>query len=240
MKDRAGPAGLSRQLEALQQTAELGRDRLDPGTVEQAEALIDKARERLAKGAEVVVAALAGGTGSGKSSLFNALAGATLAEVGPRRPTTADARAWAVGDPSGSRALLDWLGVKQRHAQPPGPGAPDGLVLLDLPDHDSVEVDHRFVVDRFVERVDMLIWVVDPLKYAQRALHAGYLRALALHADVMVVVLNRIDQLAPADRRACRSDLKRLLDAEGLSRTPILTTSATTGEGVDELRALIA
>ncbi|HUH07419.1 MAG TPA: hypothetical protein VML96_06380, partial [Egibacteraceae bacterium] len=47
-------------------------------------------------------------------------------------------------------------------------------------------------------------------------------------------------QLAPADRRACRSDLKRLLDAEGLSRTPILTTSATTGEGVDELRALIA
>ena len=51
-----------------------------------------------------------------------------------------------------------------------------GLVLLDLPDFDSVETAHRLEVDRIVELADALLWVVEPQKYADAALHDRYLR----------------------------------------------------------------
>ncbi|HHV22064.1 MAG TPA: ABC transporter [Propionibacterium sp.] len=115
----------------------------------------------------------------------------------------------------------------------------DGLVLLDLPDHDSTEVTHRQEVDRLVELVDMLIWVVDPQKYADAALHDRYLKPLARYASVMMVVLNQIDRLTPAEREHCLTDLRRLLDSEGLEKVGIAAISATTGEGVHELRTRI-
>ena len=65
-------------------------------------------------------------------------------------------------------------------------------------------------VDRLVQLVDMLIWVVDPQKYADAALHDRYLIPLATHADVMMVVLNQADQLTPAERDQCLRDLRRL------------------------------
>ena len=40
---------------------------------------------------------------------------------------------------------------------------------------------------------DLLIWVLDPQKYADAAVHDRYLAPFATHAGVMVVVLNHID-----------------------------------------------
>ena len=164
--------------------------------------------------------ALAGATGSGKSSLLNALAGeaglrrSAYAARRPRRPPR-----WS-GDADGAGPLLDWLEVPRRHAARTDGGAgPDGLVLLDLPDFDSVRLAHRLEVDRLVELVDLLVWVLDPQKYADAALHDRYLRPLAGHADVMLVVLNQVDRLDPAAREACLADLRRLLDREGLAGT---------------------
>ena len=99
------------------------------------------------------------------------MSGTTLATVGVRRPTTAHAMASSWGDES-AEDLLDWLQIPRRHALETGLAmatALDGLVLLDLPDHDSTEVDHRMEVDRLVQLVDMLVWVVDPQKYADAA-----------------------------------------------------------------------
>jgi len=228
------------RLRALDEAIGLGEGRLDAMLIDEARVVRAKAGERLARGAQAVVVALGGGTGSGKSSLFNALAGAPLAEVGVVRPVTSDVRAWVVGDPQAAAPVLDWLGVARRHLVDPTPEAPEGLVLLDLPDHDSVALGHREVVDRYVERVDVLTWVVDPLKYAQRALHAGYLRRLAEHADVLFVVLNRVDELDRRSCRACLDDLRRILAGEGLGGARVLATSAATGEGVDELRRALA
>ena len=112
--------------------------------------------------------------------------------------------------------------VEQRPAEP----RLDGLVLLDLPDHDSTAVAHRLEVDRLVALVDLLVWVVDPQKYADAALHERYLQPLAGHADVMIVVLNQADLLPPDARAACLNDLRRLLAAEGLGPVPVLATSA--------------
>ena len=54
-----------------------------------------------------------------------------------------------------------------------------GVVLLDLPDHDSTEVSHHLEVDRLVQLADLLVWVLDPQKYADAAIHDRYLAPLA-------------------------------------------------------------
>jgi hypothetical protein len=88
--------------------------------------------------------------------------------------------------------------------------------------------------------VDLLVWVVDPQKYADEALHIGYLRRLVGHDSVMLVVLNQIDRLPADEVETCRKDLERLLDSDGLSGVRVLTTSARRGDGVETLRSVLA
>jgi GTP-binding protein EngB required for normal cell division len=237
-----GPT-LAERLSALDEVVSLARGRLDETVVAGAARVAGKAGQRLRLGADLTVVALAGATGSGKSSLLNALAGSPVSTVGVRRPTTATATAVVWGQ-DGAGDLLDWLEVPRRHAA--GTDLPldglvgaDGLVLLDLPDFDSVRLAHRLEVDRLVELVDLLVWVVDPQKYADAALHDRYLRPLSGHAGVMLVVLNQVDRLDPAAREACLADLRRLLDREGLGQVPVLAASARTGEGLPELRQVL-
>jgi GTP-binding protein EngB required for normal cell division len=231
---------ISDRLAALDEALAVAVPRLNGEQLQAAQAVRVKVDERLARGADAVVVALAGGTGTGKSSLFNALTGEPLSRAGPTRPVTSEPVAWAAGNPASASGLLDWLGVNRRHHTQPTAQLPEGLVVIDLPDDDSINAEHRVVSERFVERVDMLVWVVDPLKYAQRVLHQRDLRRLATHADVVVVVLNQIDRLSAEERRACEDDLRRLLREEGLGAARVLATSALTGAGVDDLRALLA
>jgi GTP-binding protein EngB required for normal cell division len=227
---------LDRRLAALGEAVELARGRLDEDAVARAEAVVRRAGQRLGLGVEATVVALAGPTGAGKSSLFNALAGAELVSTGRRRPMTSSSTAAVWGEPPD--ALLDWLEVPRRHRLD---GArPDGLVLLDLPDFDSVESAHREEVERVLELADLLVWVVDPQKYADASLHERYLRPMAGHAGVMEVVLNQADLLADGDLAACRADVERLLGADGLRGVPVHAVSARTGAGLGEVEAAIA
>jgi len=230
---------LGRRLEALTSASELAAGRNDAATVAKARAVIERAGARVTLSGTHTVIAIAGSTGSGKSSLFNALSGTELAEVAVRRPTTSKAMAvsWGTRLP---HELLDWLDITKRHLIASGPGELSDLVLLDLPDHDSAEHSHRLNVDRLVELVDALIWVVDPQKYADAALHEGYLKPLASHAEVMLVVLNQVDLLPPDQLDHCVADLRRLLDEEGLRATPLIAVSAATGRGVTQLRDSLA
>jgi GTP-binding protein EngB required for normal cell division len=235
---------LADRLAALREAVEIAEGRLDVPAVGQARALLAKAGARAALG-DATVVALAGATGSGKSTLFNALSGSEVSMPGVRRPTTgvAHATVWGTSNDGsahdGADRLLDWLEVPRRHRHEPEP-ALDGLVLLDLPDHDSVRLEHRLEVDRLVGLVDVLVWVLDPEKYADAAVHDRYLAPLAGHAGVLLVVLNQIDRLDAASARSCLTDLRQLLDREGLSSTPVLAVSGRTGTGVAELRGEIA
>lgn len=232
--------GLAERLRALAEAEQAVVGRVDPALVEEARRVGRRAGQRLRFSGETTVAALAGATGSGKSSLFNALAGVEVATPGIRRPTTSQPSAVTWGDEP-TEELLDWLQVSRRHHLPADGehAALRGAVLLDLPDHDSVEVTHRMEVDRLVQLVDMLVWVVDPQKYADAALHDNYLVPLRDYAPVMMVVLNQADRLAPEERRRALDDLRALLDREGLHQVPVHAVSALTGEGVPELRRLL-
>lgn len=230
---------LGSRLRALRQAAEQARGRVADDTIDHALRVVDHAGRRLEVSGDATVVALGGATGSGKSSAFNALSGTELAVAGVRRPTTFRAMAISFGADAADD-LLDWLDIPTRHNVQAGENAAadlDGLVLLDLPDHDSTELSHRQEVDRLVELVDMLVWIVDPQKYADAALHDRYLKPLARYAPVMMVVLNQIDRLTTEECERCLRDLRRLLDSEGLEQAEIAAISATTGDGIDELRA---
>ena len=238
-------APLDARVEGLEQAVESARGRLDEGIVSSAAMVVERAVARLRLSADHTVVALAGATGSGKSSTFNALTGLELAAVGVRRPTTSWATACIWGD-TAADGLLDWLDIPPRHrvlrdstldrAQAQ---ELDGLVLLDLPDHDSTEVSHHLEVDRLIAMTDLMVWVLDPQKYADAAIHDRFLKPLATHRDVMVVVLNHIDEV-PEDRRTSMlDDVRRLLAVDGLEGVPVLATSARTGEGIEELRTVI-
>ncbi len=214
--------------------------------VARARALVTHAHERLERSRGHTVAALAGGTGSGKSSLFNAVSGLRLSAVGVRRPTTDTTHACVWG-PRDSEALLDWLGIppQRRYARESALDADDeaslrGLVLLDLPDFDSVVREHRAEVDRLLALVDLVVWVTDPQKYADQVVHEDYLRVFHRHRDVMVVVLNQADRLSPADTARCVADLRHVLETDGLAGIPVFATSAVDGRpGVGELRGAL-
>ena len=238
-RDRRHGASIAVRLQHLDEAIDLARGRASDEVVDAADELVDRAGHRLSIAGDHTVVALAGATGSGKSSTFNAVTGTQLARTGVTRPTTSEAMSvsWGTEQPV---ELLDWLGVSRRSLVPAGESDLADLVLLDLPDHDSTEVSHRLTVDRLVELVDMLVWIVDPQKYADAALHDGYLKPLVDHAEVMVVVLNQVDRFTDEQRRAALADLRRLLDSQGLQRTRVMAMSALTGEGVAELRALLA
>lgn len=234
---RSNKPDLQTRLEALRDALEIADGRLDDSAVAAGRAVVERAGTRLSLDPELTVVALAGATGSGKSSLFNALAGLELAPVGVRRPTTARPQACVWGG-TGAERLLDWLEVSRRHHHE-GKDL-EGLVLLDLPDHDSRETSHRIEVDRLVAVVDLLVWILDPQKYADATLHDDYLKPLCRHSSVMVFVLNHIDELDVEARKRCLADLRRLLENDGLEAPIVAASSARSGEGVDELRALIS
>jgi GTP-binding protein EngB required for normal cell division/type IV secretory pathway VirB2 component (pilin) len=247
--DYTGGTGLSQRLTAVARLVQIGSarggtDGFTAGLIEDAETLLARAGERLRLSAHHTIVVLAGGTGSGKSSLFNALAGAQFSEVGVLRPVTREPRACVWGM-EGAGPLLDWLGIKPRHryarssALDEGERALTGLLLVDLPDHDSVLSGDSAEVRRLVGQADLMVWVLDPQKYADAAVHSRYLMPMAGHSSVIAVALNQADLLTAEQADDCVSDLRRLLEAEGLHDVRVVVTSATTGAGVPELRKVL-
>lgn len=214
--------------------------------LEGAKAVLGRSGMRLSLSGDHTVVALAGATGSGKSSLFNRIAGLPLSPVGVRRPTTAVAHACTWGPSAPARSLLDWLGVPtgSRFTRESALDGDDeaglrGLILLDLPDFDSIEKGHQLEVDRLLELVDLVVWVLDPQKYADKIVHDRYLAQFRNHTDVTVVLLNQADRLAVTDVDRVATDLRNLLNSRELGTVPVLPTSAIGLPGTTDLRALL-
>ncbi len=334
---------LAGTLDELQHAYRLAGDRLPQDDLDRLHGTLDRAGSRRSLSADHTVVGVFGPTGSGKSSLVNALSGTDSARVAVRRPTTSEPLALVWGR-TGSDELLDWLDVRQRVALPDGAplvagdtategrvpeaavpvgGRPDGglgrhrrsghhdgdsrsgsddgsddggggllrgalvgdpptnqsahkgsrrslfrwrrraststvdrtpvpdpgvgpssptsagLILLDLPDFDSTTLAHHQIVERLAGQVDVLLWVVDPQKYADAALHHGFLRGLATHEAVILVALNQADRLQPRDLDAVTASLAGILADEGLQGVDVVPVSARTGRGIAELSGAI-
>jgi hypothetical protein len=203
-----------------------------------AESVAREAAARLGFPSDAYVLALVGGTGVGKSSLLNALAGGEISPASARRPTTGEPVAWV---PAAARpelgGLLGWLGVRQVATHE---GAADGLgsvVVLDLPDMDSIARGHRQRVEEMLPRVDAVAWVTDPEKYHDAVLHDDFLRRWLPRLSRQVVVLNKTDRVSGGDGERLRADLR----ADVGDAVPVALASAVAahGTGLGELRAWI-
>lgn len=241
---------LELRLEALKEATELGADRIDVAVSEASWKMLERASTRRTLSAEHTVVGFFGATGSGKSSLFNAVAGQDLARAAATRPTTNQPLAGIWGR-IGSDPLLDWLGVQERHVLDSplrlekkgffgSEKEASGLILLDLPDFDSTVAANREIATKLAGQVDVLIWVLDPQKYADAAVHHDFIRPLATHGSVTLVVLNQIDKLRDNERQPVMDSLRSILVADGLANPRLLGVSALTGEGLNPLRQEIA
>ena len=277
----------ARSVASLKEAISYGEGRVPETVLLDAAETLERLSQRRELSTEHTVIGFFGATGSGKSTLFNAIAGQNIALSAPTRPTTSTVQA-AIWEAEGSEELLDWLGIDKRVypqtqalaaegntaegngagggvAAPnavtePAPGLfnrirravggrgemrtrTGGLILLDMPDFDSVTTTNRDLAARMMRYVDVLVWVVDPQKYADAVIHRDFMVPLAASGAQALCVLNQADKLAPAEVPAVLASLTRLLQAEGteahLLAAPI-AVSARTGEGVDALRDLLA
>lgn len=219
---------------AIEAAGALGLD------VSAAGATRDIARERLRFPGTTYVLALAGGTGVGKSSLLNAIAGTEVSRAAARRPTTSEPVAWV---PRAARAelapLLEWLGVREirEHDDPRA----FGVAILDLPDFDSIAPAHRAAVDELLPRVDAVVWVADPEKYRDAILHDDYMRKWIPRLARQLVVMNKSDRLRLEDADHIRRDLAAALPPAAESAVDVVLASAAAGElGIERVRSWIA
>lgn len=212
---------LADKLDQLKEVLILCENRIDTDYIYQ---LISRASERLDLHRDFVTVAVMGATGSGKSSLVNALVGQEAVRTGILRPTTTIPIA-VIGESTDSHyPLLSALGITaQISVTEP---SCRNLIFIDMPDTDSIFLGNQGEVNRLLGFVDLMIWVVDPQKYADRLLHEKYLRHLKNYASVMTVVLNRIDEVEAEDRPRLLSHIKEVLALDGLRRVPVLAASA--------------
>jgi tRNA U34 5-carboxymethylaminomethyl modifying GTPase MnmE/TrmE len=184
---------------------------------------------------EILAVALAGATGSGKSSILNALCGRDVAPVGVLRPTTSRSLAAVPrGTTSDLGPFVDLLGVDDTVEV----DSLRDVVIVDLPDMDSRIRSHRIAVEAALRVVDAVVWVLDPEKYADRVIHEEFLTPMCQYGDQFIFCLNKVDHLG-ADIGEVTDSLKRHLMNDGYENPEIVTSVAVSdrdGEStVDDL-----
>jgi hypothetical protein len=188
--------------------------------------LLDALRTRRDHPEAPLLVVVGGGTGAGKSTTVNTLAGDAVSSPGVLRPTTRvptlvchpDDAAWFAGDAlfpdlvrvPVSAPLADETGRQLRTAT--SEQLPAGVALLDTPDIDSVEVANHELADRALDAADAWLWLATARTYADQVGMEHLVLAQARSAPTAVA----ITQLREDHRDAIEPDVARLLADSGI------------------------
>jgi energy-coupling factor transporter ATP-binding protein EcfA2 len=180
---------------------------------DQARRLAERLRRDLlprlgAADAPLLLVAIAGPNNVGKSTLFNALVGASLSPARPEGGLTkqclaaAHPETWTGPLKEYLTRRYDTVPVESGNAAPvdqPGPpgrlylvladAVPRGLLVMDTPDFDSVYRDNRERAEALLVTVDVLVFVVSRQTYQNAAL-VDFLRAAVGHGRPYLLVYN--------------------------------------------------
>ncbi len=163
--------------------------------------------------------AIVGGTGVGKSSLLNALAGEPIAQVSAVRPCTQQVTVYC--HEANALALDPDLAPPEARVEHQRE-ALRNKVLIDTPDYDSIAADHRRRLAAVLAQTDVVVFVTTSEKYADLA-GADWLRAAAPGRQ-FVFVVNRADEGVPAE---VLDDVRRRLADLGFDAPRVHLVSAT-------------
>lgn len=172
-----------------------------------------------------VCIALMGGTGVGKSELFNALIGHPQSSPSsPTRPTTVRPHVAA------SPADRPFLSVFAESGAVFVDGGRAGIVVVDTPDLDSVVTDHLETAGRLIAAADVVVYVSSPDKRSNFKI-LEQVRAWSAQKR-WFFVLNKMDQIAEPDRESVIDEFMLRLREVGFLPDPtfLFPVSATKPE----------
>ncbi len=185
------------------------------------------------RAARPLIVAFMGGTGVGKSSLLNRLAGKAIARAGIERPTSREVTLYhhhSVALQNLPEALpLAKINISQHDDE-----TKKNIVWIDMPDFDSTEQRNKHLVLQWLPHIDVLIYVVSPERYRDEKAWRLLLAEGARHA--WLFVLNQWDR----GQLAQYEDFNRQLHKAGFVEPVIFKTVCAEGVQIDEFSALEA
>jgi len=188
---------------------------------------LHRVRERLqAVEDELLVVGLLGGTGVGKSTLMNRLAGSDIASAGFRRPHTDKVLVYAHQD-APRPVFIEQPSLPLRVIEHQA-GPIKQVLLCDLPDFDSLVAEHSETVNAFLMHLDLLVWVTSPEKYADRRMYA-LMRQVPKAGSNFVFVLNKADQLTAQDHAQSVEQLQKVSRSFAQHLDAVLAERGETG-----------
>jgi energy-coupling factor transporter ATP-binding protein EcfA2 len=188
------------------------------------EQAVERARAQLLGSPEpVLTVALAGGTGAGKSTLINALAGSAIAEASPRRPTTTTICVYHHHEVASGGLPIELAGeaVFVPHDRP----ELRSKVLVDTPDLDSYATQHRAATRALLKAAGLVLYVFSPQNYRDERTWSVLREEKRFSA--CAAVLNKADLITPEELAQITEDLRHAFVRAGLPEIRIFRTVAT-------------
>lgn len=165
-----------------------------------------------------LVVALFGGTGVGKSTLLNRLAGQDIAQTGVVRPTSREISVF-VHEAVTLRHLSGELPIDRVRVISHASDRYRHVLWIDMPDFDSTDRSNHDLALGWLPHIDLLIYVVSPERYRDDRGWRLLLQNERMHA--WVFVMNQSDRGHPAQI----DDFRELLKQGGFADPVIYRTA---------------